>query len=50
MKKVNNSLLLKKGIDEKIIKRISQIKNEPKWMLSIRLKAFHFFLKGKNPS
>ena len=50
MKKVNNSLLLKKGIDEKIIKKISQIKNEPKWMLSIRLKAFHFFLKGKNPS
>ena len=30
MKKANNSFLLKKGIDERIIKRISQIKNEPK--------------------
>ncbi len=49
MKKVNKGFLLKKGIDEKIIKRISQIKNEPKWMLNIRLKAFRFFVKSKNP-
>lgn len=49
-KSSNNNFFFKKGISEKIIRKISQIKNEPKWMLNIRLKAFRFFLKIKNPS
>ncbi len=49
MKKINNDFFLKKGLTEEIIRKISQIKNEPKWMLNIRLKSFHSFLKIKNP-
>lgn len=49
MKKISNNSLFKKGLNEKIIRKISQIKNEPKWMLKIRLKAFYHFLKIKNP-
>ncbi|MDR0739734.1 MAG: Fe-S cluster assembly protein SufB [Mycoplasmataceae bacterium] len=39
----------KKGLSIDVIKRISKLKNEPKWMLGIRLKAYKTFLKLKNP-
>ena len=29
---------------------ISKIKNEPEWMLDLRLKAYHSFVKQKNPN
>ncbi|MDR0985725.1 MAG: Fe-S cluster assembly protein SufB [Mycoplasmataceae bacterium] len=45
MSKVSTS----KGLNEKVIRQISKIKGEPKWMLEIRLKAYHTFLKLKNP-
>ena len=32
-----------KGISEEVVRKISAIKNEPEWMLEIRLKAFHIF-------
>ncbi|MEO6819383.1 MAG: Fe-S cluster assembly protein SufB, partial [Ginsengibacter sp.] len=33
--------VIKKGIDEDVIRLISSKKNEPEWMLEWRLKAFH---------
>jgi len=38
-----------KGLNEEIIKQISKIKNEPKWMLDIRLKAYRHFIERKMP-
>ncbi len=40
---------LKKGINKKIIKQISKIRNEPNWMLKIRLKAYKIWNKTKEP-
>ncbi|QZX49370.1 Fe-S cluster assembly protein SufB [Mycoplasma sp. E35C] len=39
-----------KGISREIVKEISRLKNEPKWMLDIRLKAFDQFIKMDNPN
>lgn len=38
-----------KGISSKIIKKISKIKKEPKWMEKIRLKAYYYWKKKKYP-
>ncbi len=38
-----------KGLNEKVIREISKIKNEPEWMLEIRLKAYESFKKLNNP-
>ena len=38
-----------KGLNEEVIKFISKIKNEPKWMLDWRLKAFNRLKKLKEP-
>ena len=32
-----------KGLNEEVVRQISQYKNEPEWMLEYRLKAFHTF-------
>ncbi len=37
------SFKTKKGLNEDIIKQISKIKNEPEWMLDLRLKAYRHF-------
>ncbi|NCP71822.1 Fe-S cluster assembly protein SufB [archaeon] len=39
-----------KGLSETVIKNISKIKKEPKWMLDFRLKAYKTFIKQKLPS
>ena len=39
-----------KGLNEEVIKFISKIKKEPKWMLDFRLKAFERFKKLKEPN
>ena len=39
-----------KGLNEEVIRNISKAKNEPDWMLDIRLKAYHKFLELSNPS
>ena len=39
----------KKGLDEEIIKYISQKKNEPEWMLSWRLDCYKKWLKMSDP-
>ncbi len=39
-----------KGLNEEVIRKISEIKNEPEWMLNIRLEAYKQFLKMPNPN
>lgn len=38
-----------KGLSEDVIRKISQAKNEPKWMLEYRLESYKNFLKIDNP-
>lgn len=47
--KKENKIILEKGLSSKVIKKISALKNEPEWMLNIRLNAYKVFLKLKNP-
>ncbi len=47
---VNSEIELKKGINEDVIKEISEIKNEPKWMRDFRLKAYTTFKNMLMPS
>ena len=37
------------GLDEKVIQKLSNIKNEPEWLLKWRLKAYHHWLKMREP-
>lgn len=39
-----------KGLDEEKIKKISEIKNEDKWMRDFRLKSYDTFIKSEMPS
>jgi len=39
-----------KGINEDIVREISHLKNEPKWMEEFRVKAFHHFKNAPMPS
>ncbi|MGL4647464.1 MAG: Fe-S cluster assembly protein SufB [Mycoplasmoidaceae bacterium] len=47
-----NEYLLKnsKGLTEDLIREISRIKDEPDWMLEIRLNAFYHFKNSPDPS
>ena len=38
-----------KGVNEELIRQMSKMKGEPKWMLDIRLKAFQHFLERPMP-
>lgn len=38
-----------KGLNKSLVKEISKIKQEPKWMTDFRLKAFDMFEKSSNP-
>ncbi|MFT8229640.1 MAG: Fe-S cluster assembly protein SufB [Enterobacterales bacterium] len=40
---------INKGINENIIYKISSKRNEPGWMLKFRLKAYHSWIKMKEP-
>jgi len=40
---------IQNGLNEEIISKISSIKNEPKWLLNWRLKAYKNWLKMKEP-
>ncbi len=42
--------LTAKGLDEQTVRTISQIKNEPQWMLDIRLKALKIFQQKSMPN
>ena len=39
-----------KGISEKTVRLISKLKEEPKWMLDYRLKAYRSWIKKKHPT
>ena len=41
---------MEKGLNREIVEEISRQKNEPEWMLDIRLKAYHEFAKMKWPT
>jgi len=43
-------LKLDKGLNEDVVRAISKAKDEPKWMLDYRLKAFEIFKKKKMPN
>ena len=38
------------GLDEEVIKKLSKLKKEPKWLLDWRLKAFKRWKKMKEPT
>jgi len=38
------------GLSEKNVRELSAMKNEPEWMLDLRLKAFRHFMQRKMPS
>jgi Fe-S cluster assembly protein SufB len=40
----------KRGLSEDVVKEISAIKNEPKWMLDFRLKSYRHFQKRPMPN
>jgi Fe-S cluster assembly protein SufB len=44
------SIRAPKGLNEEVIRFISKIKKEPKWMLDFRLKAFERFKQLKEPN
>lgn len=46
----NNFYKPEKGLSPEVIKKISQLKNEPAWMLDFRLKSYQIFLEKKMPS
>ncbi len=41
---------LEKGLTEDTVREISKLKNEPEWMLELRLKAYDVFLKAPLPN
>ncbi len=49
IKAKDESLKKEYGLTEEIIKNISKEKNEPKWILDLRLKALNHYNKLKNP-
>ncbi len=50
IEEVEISKQLEKGLTEKIVREISQEKNEPEWMLEIRLRALEKYNKQTNPN
>jgi len=40
----------RKGLDRKVVQQISEMKNEPKWMLDFRLKALEHYQKRPTPT
>lgn len=48
--KTKNVIKTKKGLTEQTVRDISRLKNEPEWMLNIRLEAYKAFKKMKNPN
>jgi Fe-S cluster assembly protein SufB len=43
------SFKTQKGLSEDVVRQISKVKNEPQWMLDIRLKALKIFLSKQMP-
>ena len=39
-----------KGLSEEVVRKISELKGEPDWMLEFRLKAYHKFVEMEQPN
>lgn len=39
-----------KGLSEEVVRQISEMKGEPEWMLEMRLRAYHHFMKRPMPN
>ena len=50
MNQNNKSIQLQPGLSVEVIKKISELKNEPEWMLNIRLAVYEKFNLLKNPT
>ena len=50
MNQNNKSIQLQPGLSVEVIKKISELKNEPEWMFNIRLAAYEKFNLLKNPT
>jgi Fe-S cluster assembly protein SufB len=46
---IKSVLSTKRGLSKKVVEEISHMKNEPDWMLQIRLKAYEIFLQKVLP-
>ncbi len=46
----NYEVIFDKGLNEQVVRRISEMKNEPKWMLDFRLKALKAFNEKPMPT
>ena len=44
------SVKIPKGLNEKTVRAISKLKEEPKWMLDYRLKAYRSWIRMKHPT
>ena len=42
--------IIDKGLNEDVVKLISEKKGEPEWLLEFRLKAFRYWLTQQQPS
>ena len=40
----------RRGVNEEVVRNISELKNEPKWMLDLRLKSLEIFRKKPMPN
>lgn len=47
---VKNVITTGKGLSEEVVRKISELKNEPSWMLEYRLKAYKKFISMPLPS
>ena len=45
----NATIRFDKGLSEKVVRDISQLKNEPEWMTEMRVKAYHHFVSRPMP-
>ncbi|MCR4581113.1 MAG: Fe-S cluster assembly protein SufB [Bacilli bacterium] len=50
LKSTNTTIKKEVGLSEKTIKAISKEKDEPSWILDLRLKALEFFNKSQDPN
>ena len=39
-----------KGLNEQVVRDISELKGEPDWMTDIRVKAYHHFMEREMPT
>jgi Fe-S cluster assembly protein SufB len=50
MAKNYQQILSRKGLSAEVVEAISKVKNEPDWMLELRLKAYHHFVDRIMPT